>query len=55
MQGEKDMSKTILTRYTHKQARKAGKQSYTTVMALRVLRMLNKKGLVNKDGKRITV
>ena len=53
MQEEKDMSKLILTRYTQQRARKANKKSNMTTKVLHVLRMLDKKGLVNKDGKRI--
>ena len=49
------MSKLMLTRYTQQRARKANKQSYTTLKVKRVLRILEKEGLVNKDGKRIKI
>ena len=49
------MSNIFLSRYTQKRVQRANKQSYATIKVLRILRMLDKKGLVNKDGKRIKI
>ena len=49
------MSKTILTLYTKKRRLRAKENSGTTISAKRILRIMDKKGLVNKDGKRIKI
>ena len=53
MQEEKDMSKHILVRYTKARRWRAKENSGITISVKRILRIMDKKGLVNKDGKRI--
>lgn len=49
------MGKMILTRYNNnkKRQKRANTKSSSTISVLRILRVLDKKGLVNKDDKRI--
>lgn len=49
------MSKRILPQYTKKHRWRAKENSGTTISAKRILRIMDKKGLVNKDGKRIKI